>query len=242
MEIIYTESSPYQHIMIIEEGNSEKSLVLDGYFQTSLPNNEYWACMLGPNTGQKTTILGGGDLTSIPELKRHGVSEYHIVELDKKVVEACSLFATVPRGEWGDKIVIGDAVAALKEHTAAAEHVIVDMLAMSRLGFLVDANPEEFLDLLVANASTYISGFTDAATTGIMLNTILQREFYKRGWRHFVSLINDLEECFFITSKEPIALPAELTPFIVHDPVYPKDPQLYEFSFNDALIILKEAK
>ena len=243
MEILYSETSPYQHIMVLDEGNRERSLILDGYFQTSMPNNEYWECILGPNKGEQTVILGGGDLTSFPMLIKRGISDYKVVELDKMVVEACSIFATVPRGAWGPHIIIGDAVEYLRNGSCTGvEHIIVDMLAMSRLGALVSANPEEFLTMLADNAGKYISGFTDAGTTGIILNTILQREFYKRGWTHFVSIVNEIEECFFTAAKEPIILPPELDRLVVRYPVYPKDDRLYGLTFNDALIVLKEAK
>lgn len=243
MEILYSETSPYQHIMILDEGNRERSLILDGYFQTSMPNNEYWDCILGPNKGEQVVILGGGDLTSFPMLIKRGVTDYTVIELDKMVVEACSIFATVPRGTWGPHIVIGDAVHALQNgDCAGTEHIIVDMLAMSRLGVLTSADPEEFLNLLTSSAGKYISGFTDAGTTGIILNTVLQREFYKRGWTHFVSIVNEIEECFFTAAKAPFALPPGLDRLVVRYPVYPKDDRLYGLPFNDALIVLKEAK
>ena len=243
MEILYSETSPYQHIMILDEGNRERSLVLDGYYQTSMPNNEYWECILGPNKGEPTVILGGGDLTSIPMLIKRGITDYRIIELDKKVVESCAAFATIPRGEWGPHITIGDAVEELRSgKCAGTPHIIVDMLAMSRLGVLVNANPEEFLDMLTANAAKYITGFTDAGTTGIILNTVLQREFHRRGWKHFASIVNDVEECFFVAAKEPFDLPPEIDKYVVRYPVYPKDDRLYQFFFNSALLIIKEAK
>ena len=243
MEIIYSETSPYQHVMILDEGNRERSLILDGYFQTSLPNNEYWECILGPNTGEQVVVLGGGDLTSFPSLIKRGVADYRVIELDKMVVDACTIFATVPRGEWWPHVVIGDAVEALRNgDCSGVQHIVVDMLAMSRLGALTSADPDEFITLLANNAEKYISGFTDAGTTGIVLNTILQREFYKRGWKHFVSIVNEIEECFFTVSKEPFALPPELDRLVVRYPVYPKDDRLYGLTFSDALIVLKEAK
>jgi hypothetical protein len=243
MDILYTESSPFQHIMILEENGKTKSLALDGVPQTTLPNTDYWECLLGPNNGESVVILGGGDLTSIPVLKRRKVENFSIIEIDKMVIEACSLFVGVPRGEWGDKIIIADAVEKLKEGlNPKPEHLCIDMLAITRLDVLVGVNPKEFLDLLVENAEKYISGFTETDTTGIILNDILRREFYRRGWKFFISMIDELGHVFFTVSRDKFYLPPEMESTIIRYPIYPKDERLYEFSFNDALLIIKEAK
>lgn len=242
MEIVHVCMSQFQHIMVLNE-NKDYSLILDGYFQTTLPNDEYWNCMLGPNTGLRTVILGGGDMTSIPVLKKRGVSEYTIIELDKEVVNACAEYSKVPRGEWAPHVTYGDAVEALRSgELKGTPHIAVDMLAMSRLDILASADPDEFVTLLTENASMYISGFTDSGTCGIMLNTLLRREFHRRGWKNFRSLINDGGEVFFVAGKEDFELPAGIADCEIAYPIYPKDSRLYGYPLQDALVILKEAR
>lgn len=61
VQILFSQQSAYQHVQIVESQAGVVDLILDGVFQTTLPNDGYYATLLGPNNGLSTLILGGGD-------------------------------------------------------------------------------------------------------------------------------------------------------------------------------------
>lgn len=242
MRILLSLTSDYQHIMLTEK-SQRTGLSLDGHFQTDIPNDEYYLILLGPNDGTlSTTILGGGDLTCVRPLLALGVADWKLIEIDKQVVDACAPFCGAPRGKWAPHVVYGDALVALEDGSAEADHIIVDLLAMTRINELsAHVRPSQFLDLLCQNARKVITGFTDAETPGILMNELLRHEFAKRGFPHFISMFNDVGEAFFCASREPVDLSPEAGRCVVGYPVYPKSGQLMNFPLEDKLLIIKEA-
>ena len=241
MDITYSGMSDFQHISVITNGGQEHQLLLDGVFQTSMPNDDYARTMLGPNFGMATVILGGGDMCHVPEMLRRGIPKWRQYEIDQHVVEVCGRFCDVPQGKWRNNVIIADAFEMLRTGEAAAEHIAVDLLAMTRLSTLSEITTSEFLNLLCANASKLISGYATSGTAGILCCEVLRREFYSRGWKYFVTLMDSERNAHFCVGKELFVLPSELQASIVTYKVYPKDARIMEESLENIMVILSEA-
>ena len=242
MQIIHSSRSAFQHIMLVEQSR-ETSLVLDGKYQTQLPNDDYYAVLLGPNDGSHSvSILGGGDLTAVRVLHALEIEDWRIFEIDPDVIDVCTPFCGIPRKDWADKIVIGDALAALKDGTAAAGHIIVDLLAMTEIDALsAEMRPRDFIRYLCMNAKSMISGFTAGGPRGILLNELMRHEFTKHGFDFFYSFVNTLDEAFFVASKADIDLSQQAAVNLIGYPVYPKSGEIRHFSFEEQLLIIREA-
>lgn len=239
MEVIFSEKSPYQHIMIYRKG-ALVELILDGYPQSALPNNEYYEMMLGANRGLNTLILGGGDLTAVSVLVGHGITNWTMVEIDEMVVKACERFCTHRRNVWGKHVIIGDAFAYLRE-CEPVEHIVVDLLAMSRFDALEGGiTIEEFIKLLHAKTTMYVSGFIDAMSYGTATGIVLQRAFTQAGFKHFEVLINELGEHFFWAGHVPIEFPANMGKYVVKYGTAFRDDAIYDFTVAEQLTIVHE--
>ena len=239
MEVIFSEQSPYQHIMIYRKG-ALVELILDGYPQSALPNNEYYEMMLGANRGWRTLILGGGDLTAVEVLVRHDITDWKMVEIDEMVVKACERFCPRRRNVWGRNVIIGDAFAYLRE-CEPVEHIVVDLLAMSRFNALEGAmTVTEFVELLLAKSTRYVSGFIDAMSYGTGTGIVLQRVFEKAGAVDFKLLINELGEHFFWAGHIPVELPPKMRKYAVQYGTAFRDDTIYDFTPDEQLLIVHE--
>jgi len=239
VEVIYSDITPFQHIMIYRKG-ALVELILDGYPQSALPNNEYYEMMLGPNHGWSTLILGGGDLTAVEVLVRHGITDWKMVEIDEMVVNACERFCPRRRNVWGKNVIIGDAFAYLRE-CAPVEHIVVDLLAMSRFDALESGiTIEEFIKLLAEKSTKYVSGFIDAMSYGTATGLVLQRAFERAGFVDFQILVNELGEHFFWAGHVPIELPTKMSKYVIRYGVAFRDDAIYDFTLAEQLMIVHE--
>lgn len=242
IRILANKFSPYQHIMITEK-DTQTCLVLDGHFQTPLPNDGYYDIMLAPNIqNDEVAILGGGDLTCVPVLHRRGIMKWKMYELDKDVVDICKQFIPNKPKDLDKHIEYGDALVAMKDgKISGCHHIIVDLLGMNRLDALVDMSPTEFLDVLTNQNAELITGYTGGFTVGIMLNEFLKFEFANRKYPYFLSVYNEYEETFFYASTKPIIIPPRIAPMLVKYRVYPKNGDIMDYSLEDKLQIIREA-
>ena len=239
MEIIFSDQSAFQHIMIYRKGPLVE-LILDGYPQSALPNNAYYEMMLGANRGWSTLILGGGDLTAVDVLVGHGITNWKMVEIDEMVVKACERFCPRRRNVWSKNVIIGDAFAYLRE-CEPVEHIVVDLLAMSRFNALEDSiTIEEFITLLYQKSTKYVSGFIDAMSYGTATGIVLHRAFQKAGFQYFEVLINELGEHFFWAGHAPIELPANMGKYVVQYGAAFRDDAIYDFTVAEQLTIVHE--
>lgn len=241
MDVLCAFKSQYQHIFIISEGPGNVGLLLDGDYQTTLPNNDYYDIMLGGNYGMKTAILGGGDMTSLPVLASRGVTDFKIYELDPDVIKACIEFSDFKQTAW-DNVVIGDAIEKLRNGEIKAEHIIIDLLSFSKLNLIESTTPTEILDLVCEHAEKYITGFVTAGVGGIVICAALEREFVKRGWTHYTFCILDSDECFFAASKEYIEWPEHLERYAIRYPVHVKDSRIMSESFENIIEIVTSCR
>lgn len=241
MRILYSESSQFQHIMLTEK-NNEVSLALDGAHQTVLPNDEYYQIILGGITpDMSVAVLGGGDLTGVRVLHAN-YNTWDIYEIDQKVMDVCSPYVGVPRSKWARHVHTCDALQGLLDGSITADAIVVDLLAMTQIDKLSHVmSPAKFLDVVCQNARVSVSGFSAANAVGIMVNELLRHEFARRGFNHFVSFMDTLEEAYFCASKEPITVADIAAQHVVGYPIYPKSGRIMELGFEDQLTVLKEA-
>lgn len=241
VRIVGSQFSEYQHIMLTEQ-DKRTSLVLDGHYQTPLPNNDYYDTLLAPNLrNEDVVILGGGDMTCLPVLHRRGIARWKMYELDAAVVESCLPFIPNKPKDVMEHVVIGDAIAPLISGEISAPHIIVDLFGMNRLDALTACAPDDFIAALCMSAGKLITGYTAGFTVGIMLNELLRFEFHKYGFPFFTTIYNEVEECFFYASKEPIVVPPRIAPMVLGYRVFPKNSEIMDYSLKEKIQIVREA-
>lgn len=239
MEVILSEQSPYQHIMIYRKG-ALVELILDGYPQSALPNNEYYEMMLGPNNDLSTLIMGGGDLTAVDVIARRNITDWTLVEIDEMVIKACERFCPRRRNVWGKHVIVGDAFQHLKD-CAPVEHIVVDLLAMSRFDALAPGlSILDFAKLLHQKATKYVSGFIDAQSYGTATGIVLQHVFKRAGFAHYYILINELGEHFFWAGHAPIEFPAKMNKYVVQYGASFRDDAIFDFTPEEQMHIVHE--
>lgn len=95
-DVIYSEQSPFQHVMVLDSYDFGRMLVLDGVVQTTSTDGHIYNEMIShvplsihPNP-EKVLIIGGGDCGVAREVCKYpNVKEIDMVEIDELVVKAC---------------------------------------------------------------------------------------------------------------------------------------------------------
>lgn len=239
MEILFSEQSPYQHIMICRRGNVNE-LVLDGNPQTCLPNNSYYETLIGPGDCESYLILGGGDLTCVDVFVNLGIENWRMVEIDQMVIDACAPYCRHRRNTWGKRVIIGDALEYLL-NSEPVDHIIVDLIAMAKFDVLAQSmSIQEFLKLLVEKSKRYVSGFIDSTSTGTAAGIILKNEFMRLGMREYELLLNPWEENFFWTSHDRLDLPAWLRQYAISYGASLRDEKVFELHTDEQLLVINE--
>lgn len=236
MDILAYHKSKYQDIMIVDEGAAQIGLILDGNYQTPLPNNGYYGILLGGNFGMKTAILGGGDLTSLPVLKHRKITDFTIYEIDKDVVTMCSPFSQHTDMLEGH-IEYCDAIEKLRDKDFEVEHIAIDLLGMSRLDVLVNVKTDEFIDLICTRATKYITGYVASGLAGIYLGARLKQELVRRGWTDYTFAVNEMTEVFFAVSRGDVPWPDHLEKYAIRYAIYDKDSRIAREPFDNVVEI-----
>jgi len=108
-EIIYSETSPFQHIMILDSYDFGRVLVLDDAVQTTSLDGFIYNEMIThvplnihPNP-KNVLIIGGGDCGAAREVAKYpGVERIDMVEIDEMVVKACKNHLKEVSGDLSD--------------------------------------------------------------------------------------------------------------------------------------------
>jgi len=130
--------SPYQHVVIAENGHVGRLLILDDIVQITERDSAVYQEMMAhvplmglPSSAERVLIVGGGDGAIAREVLRHpDVRQVVMVELDKVVVDACKEWLPDLTCDYDDprmELVIGDGAEYVK--TAPDSHfdaIIVD--------------------------------------------------------------------------------------------------------------------
>lgn len=109
-EVIYSEKSPFQHIMILDSYDFGKMLVLDDAVQTTALDGYIYNEMIAhvplnihPNP-KNVLIIGGGDCGAAREVTKYPeVEKIDMVEIDELVVKVCKEHLQEVSGNLSDK-------------------------------------------------------------------------------------------------------------------------------------------
>ncbi|WP_062351401.1 polyamine aminopropyltransferase [Bacillus kwashiorkori] len=135
-EVIYSEQSPIQHVMIVDTVDFGRTLVLDGVVQTTALDGHIYNEMivhvpinLHPNP-KKVLIIGGGDCGAAREAAKYkDIERIDMVEIDELVVKACKDHLQEVSGNLSDvrvQFIFTDGIQFVKEKTAEYDIIIVD--------------------------------------------------------------------------------------------------------------------
>lgn len=93
--ILWTETTPFQDMLVAETETYGRLLALDGAVQTTIGDEFVYHEMITHvplfmlDTPKKVAVIGGGDGGAIREILKHpSVEEAHLVEIDARVVDA----------------------------------------------------------------------------------------------------------------------------------------------------------
>ena len=98
-QVLFEETSPFQHVMVVDSHTFGRMLVLDGIVQTTTLDGFIYNEMIShmplsihPNP-RHVLIIGGGDCGAAQEaVKYPSVEQVDLVEIDEAVVRACKAF------------------------------------------------------------------------------------------------------------------------------------------------------
>jgi spermidine synthase len=135
-EIIFSEKSPFQHVMIVDSHDFGRMLVLDGVVQTTSLDGHIYNEMIThvplsihPNP-ENVLIVGGGDCGAAREAAKHeNVKRIDMVEIDELVVKACKEHLPEVAGNLSDprvNFIFNDGLAYVKNFKDHYDVIIVD--------------------------------------------------------------------------------------------------------------------
>lgn len=240
MEIIVSEQSDYQHIMVCRNGGSTE-LVLDGHPQSELPNNEYYEVLLGQSSND-VLVLGGGDLTGVDVFCANKVKRWKIVEIDEQVVKICAKFTKRKRKLWKSNVIIDDALTYL-QHCEPVEHIIVDLLAMTKFDALsAPYSFFKFVSLLSDKTTKWASGFINAGSQGTAAGIVMIPLLLQAGFEHVQILINEYGENFFWATKpgHESAVRPDHRKYVIEYGAALVDEAIFDFDIDEQLIVIDE--
>lgn len=135
-DVLFEETSPYQHVMVLDSWDFGPMLVLDGVVQTTSRDGHVYNEMithvpmsLHPDPKQ-VLIIGGGDCGAAREVAKYTEAEQiDLVEIDEAVVRACKRYLPEVAGRDTDpriRIHYTDGVQYVKEKQNHYDVIIVD--------------------------------------------------------------------------------------------------------------------
>jgi spermidine synthase len=134
-DVIYQETSPLQHIMILDSYDFGPMLVLDGAVQTTALDGYIYNEMIThiplnihPDP-KNVLIIGGGDCGAAREVAKYpGIHRIDMVEIDEMVVNACKKYLKEVSGNLSDprvNFIFKDGTAFVKEKRDYLYDVII---------------------------------------------------------------------------------------------------------------------
>ena len=134
--ILFQETTPLQHVMVLDSVDFGPMLVLDGVVQTTSMDGHIYNEMIAhvPLTlhphPRKVLIIGGGDCGAAKEVAKYDtVERIDLVEIDEAVVRASKLYMPEVSGKLSDPRVAyhyTDGVAFAKKVKGEYDVIIVD--------------------------------------------------------------------------------------------------------------------
>jgi len=135
-DVLFEETSPYQHVMVLDSWDFGPMLVLDGVVQTTSRDGYVYNEMithvpmsLHPSP-KRVLIIGGGDCGAAREVAKYAEAEQiDLVEIDEAVVRACKRYLPEVAGRDADpriRIHYTDGVKYVQEKRNHYDVIIVD--------------------------------------------------------------------------------------------------------------------
>ncbi len=137
-DMLHEETTPYQHIQVVETEQYGRMLILDGVFQTSVKDEwcyhemiSHVPLMVHPNP-ERVLVIGAGDGGVVREVCRHeSVKQVDLCEIDGRVIELSKeYFPTISKAllEQPEKlhVHVGDGIAFTKAVKDFYDVIIID--------------------------------------------------------------------------------------------------------------------
>ncbi|MBW8348439.1 polyamine aminopropyltransferase [Bacillus sp. IITD106] len=135
-DILFSEKSTFQHVMIADSYDFGRMLILDGVVQTTALDGHIYNEMITHvplfmhKNPEKVLIIGGGDCGAAREVTKHiSVKDIHMVEIDELVVSACRKHLPEVSGNLSDprvSFIFTDGIEFVKNTEHAYDVIIVD--------------------------------------------------------------------------------------------------------------------
>ena len=136
-EILFSERSDYQDVLVFESNTWGTVLVLDGVIQVSTRDEYVYQEMItqvpmcAHGNAKHVLVIGGGDGGAVREILKHpGVSHVTMCEIDKMVPEVSKKYMPqlCPHGFNDPRLTlhIGDGIKFMDEHKASFDVIITD--------------------------------------------------------------------------------------------------------------------
>ncbi len=135
-ETLRVETTPYQHLAVVDTVPFGRMLFLDGVIQTSIKDEFVYHEMItqvainSHPRPEKVLIIGGGDGGALREVVKHPrVKEGILVEIDARVLQAGRDFFPELSCSYADpksEVLVGDGIQYIKENKNVFDIIIVD--------------------------------------------------------------------------------------------------------------------
>ncbi|MGE5415574.1 MAG: polyamine aminopropyltransferase [Acidobacteriota bacterium] len=133
---IHEEKTEYQDLAIVELAHFGRALILDGAVQTTLGDEFIYHEMIvhvALNTHpdpRKVLIIGGGDGGTMREVLKHPtIEQVDLVEIDRRVIEACQEYLPEIASGFTDprsRVFIEDGIAFVQNNSEKYDVIIID--------------------------------------------------------------------------------------------------------------------
>ncbi|RAL22680.1 polyamine aminopropyltransferase [Thermoflavimicrobium daqui] len=135
-DVLYSEKSPFQHVMVVNSPVFGRMLVLDGIVQTTSLDGHIYNEMIThvplsihPNP-KRVLIIGGGDCGAAREVAKYSeIEEIDMVEIDELVVKACQEYLPAVSGNLSDprvNFIFDDGLKHVSKYKDHYDVIIVD--------------------------------------------------------------------------------------------------------------------
>lgn len=135
-DILYDETSPYQHIQVAASPLFGRMLILDDAVQTTERDEHVYHEMLvhlpllTHPAPRRVLIIGGGDGGTLEEVLKHPVEQATMVEIDRAVVDASRAYLPGIAGRAFEDpratVRIADGIAFVRETNERFDAILVD--------------------------------------------------------------------------------------------------------------------
>ncbi len=218
----------FQDVEIVETRSFGRALFLDGAPQSAVADEYvYHEALVHPAlvshaAPKRVLIAGGGEGATLREVLRHpGVERAVMVDIDGELVDLCrEHLAEMHQGAFDNPradVVVGDALAYLREHSEPFDAIVVDLTDPSEDGPIGELYSEDFYRLVASRLAeggivvlqAYTFGPGRTAWQDKIHATLSQVFPIVRRYRAEVPFFKD--SWAFVTAsavRDPAALPA----------------------------------